>query len=128
MILTKNETSLKQFGLRLRSAREKQRLTQEDLVERLGKKTPTAISEYESGKRRLYAYELKDYADALEVPVTYFFYGQLQTDDEMEQALIEWFRHQPKNRRPRVFKLLEALETLEPLILGATDDKPKKKG
>ena len=64
---------LEQLGKKLRAAREMRGLTQEEVVERLGKKDVTAISEYENGKRRLAAVEIPDYARALGVPITFFF-------------------------------------------------------
>ena len=111
-------TTLKQFGEKLRIAREKQGLTQEDVVGRLGYKDAGAISEYEHGKRRLYAYELADYANALEVPISFFFQDSLQAQTDMETVLLQWFRRLPEERKPRVFKMLEAIERLEPLIIG----------
>lgn len=111
-------TTLKQFGEKLRVAREKQGLTQDDVVERLGRKDHGAISEYEHGKRRLYAFELADYAQALEVPIAYFFQDSLTAQTDMETVLLQWFRRLPDERKPRIFKMLEAIEKLEPLIIG----------
>ena len=112
--------NLKDFGAKLRLARESKRLTQLELVERLGKKDATAISEYENGKRRLAAFELHEYAGALGVPVTYFF-REVLAEDELDLALLEWFHSIPKHRRKRAFRVIEQCE---PIILG--DDEKKK--
>jgi len=100
------------FGNRLRQAREKNNLTQEQVVERLGRKDITAISEYENGKRRLAAFELPDFARALEVPITYFFEDVLPEDD-LEIALVEWFRMLPGERaKRRIFTYMQATAQL----------------
>lgn len=100
------------FGEKLRQAREAKKLTQEEVVERLGKKDITAISEYENGKRRLAAYELQDYASALGVPVSYFFEDVLPEDD-LEIALVEWFRMLPGERaKRRIFTYMQATAQL----------------
>lgn len=112
--------NLKDFGAKLKVAREIKGLTQFELVERLGKKDATAISEYENGKRRLYAFELPEYAQALGVPLTYFFRDVLPEDD-LDQALLEWFHAIPKHSRRRIFRFIEQME---PIILG--DDEKKK--
>jgi transcriptional regulator with XRE-family HTH domain len=112
------EKAMKRLGERLKSAREEHGLTQEDIVERLGKKTTASISEYESGKRKLAAAELPEFARALDVPIIYFFKEELTAQDDMESFLLQWFRRLPDERKPRVFKMLEAIERLEPLIIG----------
>lgn len=106
---------LSTFGQRLKFAREMNHLTQEEVVERLGRKDVTAISEYENGKRRLAAFELPDMARALNVPITYFFEDVLP-EDELELAVIEWFRTLPgRDAKRRVFTVIKELA---PFIIG----------
>jgi transcriptional regulator with XRE-family HTH domain len=106
---------LVKFGDRLRLARESRNLTQEDVVERLGRKDATAISEYENGKRRLAAYELADYAAALGVPVSYFF-EEVMPEGDLELAVVEWFRTLPgPDAKRRVFV---AMKEMAHFIIG----------
>ena len=68
-------------GKRIRQAREQLGLTQEQLAQRLGK-TRNTISSYETGTRILSIAELPDLAEALEVPVSYFFeYDEFDTSE-----------------------------------------------
>jgi transcriptional regulator with XRE-family HTH domain len=98
---------LEQFGKKLRAAREMKGLTQEEVVQRLGKKDVTAISEYENGKRRLAAVELPDYALALDVPITFFF-GDILAEGELETGILGWFRALPSDRiRRRMFQFVQ---------------------
>lgn len=97
----------KTLGARLKAARERLGLTQEALVERLGKKTVASISEYENGKRRLAAADLPDFARALQVPVSYF-YADVLTEDDLEGALMDWFRQLPTPRtRDYAYRLIQ---------------------
>ena len=106
---------IKSFGMRLKSAREMRGLTQEELVARLGKKTIASISEYEHGKRRLAAIELPDYAEALGVPITYFFEDVIPAD-QLEIAVVEWFRTLPGPDAKR--KMFVAMKEMAPIIIG----------
>jgi transcriptional regulator with XRE-family HTH domain len=106
------------FGEALRRARESQKLTQDEVVERLGRKDVTAISEYENGKRRLAAYEVPDYAAALGVPISYFF-EEILPEDEIELAVVEWFRTLPgPDAKRRVFV---AMKEMAPFIIGGAE-------
>lgn len=62
----------KTLGNRIKEARERRGLSQEALAEAV-LKDQGAISEYETGKRRLPAVDLPLFATALEVPIAYFF-------------------------------------------------------
>lgn len=106
--------NLAQFGGRLRQAREAAHLTQEDVVNRLGRKDITAISEYENGKRRLAAYELPDYARALGVSVASLF-EDLPTDDALDVALLDWFKQLPYDKRQWAYKYI--IQTV-PIVIG----------
>ena len=103
----------KQLGKRLKSARENRGLTQDELVEKLGgNRYPSDISEYEHGKRRMAAVDLPDFANALGVPITYFFEDVLPEDD-LEIALVEWFRMLPGERaKRRIFTYMQATAQL----------------
>jgi transcriptional regulator with XRE-family HTH domain len=97
----------KTLGTRLKTARERLGLTQEALVERLGKKTVASISEYENGKRRLAAADLPDFARALQVPVSYF-YADVLAENDLEGALMDWFRQLPTPRsRDYAYRLIQ---------------------
>jgi transcriptional regulator with XRE-family HTH domain len=113
------------LGSKIRQAREANNLTQEEVVERLGRKDITAISEYENGKRRLAAFELPDLARALNVPITYFF-EDVMPEDELETALVEWFRMLPDDHSKR--RIFTYIKATAPLVLGGDKDtEPKKR-
>lgn len=69
------------LGQRIKWAREQLSLSQEDLAHRWGKKQ-YQISEYENGKRRIYAHDLPRLANALHVQINYFF----QNDQDETQS------------------------------------------
>lgn len=73
------------FGVRVRLARERIGLTQEQLAEKLST-TQAAISGYENGIRRMYVTELPTLADALGVSISYFF--EVEVDDYFGDVLI----------------------------------------
>lgn len=117
------------IGQRIREAREKYGLTQEELVSKLGRKSPGDISEYEQGKRKIYAEDLFDIATALEIPVLYFFQDIATTQEDMEGLLLNWFRSLPDIDSKR--RLFVFLEQMKPLIIGEekpTTYKPKRNG
>lgn len=90
-----NLLSLEQveLGRRIRHARERIGLTQEALAESV-ERDQKAVSEYENGKRKLPAVDLPVYARALGVPVSYFFDGDIQTD-QLDQLLLQEFHSLP---------------------------------
>lgn len=110
---------LSQFGGRLRRIREAAGLTQEEVVARLGKKDTGAISEYENGKRRLYAYEVDDYARALGVSVAEIFEDFLPADD-LDLALLDWFRRLPRDKKRRIYNYI--INSV-PYIIGDESDR-----
>jgi transcriptional regulator with XRE-family HTH domain len=73
----------KQIGTQIRLAREKLGMTQDELAERLGK-TRNAISSYETGTRTIRVTELPELAEALKVPIVYFF-GNEYRDEEVQE-------------------------------------------
>lgn len=85
----------KQFGTRLRLARERQGMSQEDLALSV-KKNQGAISEYENGVRKIYVTDLPKFADALGVSILYFF-DDILTETDFQRALLQEFEKLPSN-------------------------------
>ena len=78
------------LGIRIRQAREQRGLSQEDLAD-LTARDQRAISEYEHGKRKLAVTDLPIFAYVLEVPILYFFEGDLTVRD-LDRAILEEFQ------------------------------------
>jgi len=78
-----------ELGQRIRHARERVDMSQEDLAVAV-ERDQKAVSEYENGKRKLPATELPTFARVLGVPVSYFFDGEFQIDD-LDQLLLQEF-------------------------------------
>lgn len=127
MLSTNPEKVMRDIGGRIKKARLKNGLTQEELGQRLGGKDVPSISYYENGKRRISAIELLEFSEVLETPIIYFFQDAPETQDEMETTLLQWFRSLPKERKPRVFKMLQAIENIEPIVLGQLPDEERIK-
>src|SRR4051794_23244935 len=83
----------KLLGARIREAREKVGLSQEELASAVGK-DQGSISEYENGNRRLFAIDLPAFARALRVPLLYFYEGDALPTD-IDRLLLEEFRQLP---------------------------------
>ncbi len=83
----------KWLGLRIRQARERRGMSQDDLAAALAR-DQRAISEYENGKRKLATTDLPAFATVLEVPVLYFFEPDVGVDDS-EAALLNYFHQLP---------------------------------
>ncbi len=83
----------KWFGWRIRQAREHKGMSQEDLAAAVSK-DQGAISEYESGKRKLAATDLPLFATVLEVPLMYFFEPETDLHDS-DAALLNYFHQLP---------------------------------
>lgn len=81
----------RQIGERIRRAREARQLSQEQLAEMISR-TQHSVSEYESGKRRIYAHDLPNIARALNVPLLYF-YEDVFGEAEFDAALLEAYHH-----------------------------------
>ena len=78
----------KLLGARIREARERLGLSQDQLAE-LVSKDQAAISAYENGKRKLAAVDLPSFANVLQMPLLYFFEGDVSPDDLDRAALQE---------------------------------------
>lgn len=79
------------LGKRIRQARERVGLSQEDFAHKIGR-DQRAISEYENGKRRIVVTDLPVLAQILQVPVIYFFEGEESLDDLDSLVLAEFNR------------------------------------
>lgn len=83
----------KHLGLRIKQARERKGISQEDLAVAISK-DQGAVSEYETGKRKLPAIDLPVLATILEVPLTYFFETELE-NPSLDEAMLNYFRRLP---------------------------------
>lgn len=77
------------LGMRIRQARERKGMSQEDLAAAISK-DQSVISLYESGKRTIAATELPLLAAVLEVPVMYFFEPETGVQD-LDAAILNYF-------------------------------------
>lgn len=111
-------------GKRIRQRRWLLGVTQQQLAERVGIKFQQ-IQKYETGANRVSASRLWDIADALDVPVTFFFDGlpardrddagqredRVDTlfDDKEALDLVRSYYAIPENQRRRLFELARVL-------------------
>lgn len=100
-----------ELGQRIRQAREAIGLSQRDFSEAVSK-DQTAISEYETGKRKVPAVELSLFAQVLQVPVAYFYEGELQPND-LDHLILREFHSLPSlAARQTVLQMVRALSAL----------------
>ena len=94
-MLNWNNVTLNQveLGKRIRRARERVGMSQEALAEAL-ERDQKAVSEYETGKRKLPATDIPAFASILGVPFAYFFEGEFHLD-ELDQVLLQEFHTLP---------------------------------
>jgi transcriptional regulator with XRE-family HTH domain len=92
----------KALGLRIRQARERLRISQEEFAAFVSK-DQRAISEYENGKRKLPAIDIPVFAKVLQVPLTYFFEEEGMAG-ELDAVLLEYF-HQLANRETQAIAI-----------------------
>ena len=108
-------------GKRIRHRRWLVGMTQQQLAERVGIKFQQ-IQKYETGANRVSASRPWDIADALEVPVSFFFEGLETTEAEANEAvpadilgdkealvLVRSYSAIPENQRRRLFELARVL-------------------
>lgn len=81
------------IGTRIKQAREALGISQQELAERIDR-DQSAISSYEAGRRRFPADDLPLFAEALEVPVMYFF-EDLKTPDDLDHQILHVFNELP---------------------------------
>jgi len=107
----KDDTSLI-IGSRIKSAREKSGKTQKDVALMLGYKTPSIISEFESGKKDVTAHDLFKIAIFLGTSVNYVFGVEEPVQSKIksialeELQLIEEFREAEETDKAVVIQLL----------------------
>ena len=109
-------------GKRVRQRRWMMGVTQQQLAEAVGIKFQQ-IQKYETGMNRVSASRLWDIADALDVPVSYFFegleggdasgenhsiHGDLLADKEALELVRSYYAI-PENQRRRLFELARVL-------------------
>ncbi|WP_425072496.1 helix-turn-helix domain-containing protein [Sagittula sp. S175] len=110
-------------GKRIRHRRWLVGMTQQQLAEKVGIKFQQ-IQKYETGANRVSASRLWDIADALEVPVSFFFEG-IESDNAEAQSsdsvpadilgdkealdLVRSYYAIPENQRRRLFELARVL-------------------
>ncbi len=82
-----------ELGKRIRRARERVGMSQEALAEAL-ERDQKAMSEYETGKRKVPATDIPSFASILGVPFSYFFEGEFDMD-ELDQVLLQEFHTLP---------------------------------
>lgn len=68
---------LKELGIRIQTAREDKRMSQEQLASAIGC-SQSALSNYEKGKRRIYLSQLEKLSEVLEKPLDYFVEGFIE--------------------------------------------------
>ena len=108
-------------GKRIRHRRWLVGMTQQQLAERVGIKFQQ-IQKYETGANRVSASRLWDIADALEVPVSFFFEGLEANETESNDSvpadilgdkealdLVRSYYAIPENQRRRLFELARVL-------------------
>ncbi len=91
-----DELDARLLGRRIRRARERQGLSQEQFAALISR-DQRAVSEYEHGKRRISVTELPNFARALNVPLLYFFEDDLAETD-LDRELLDEFRRLPDER------------------------------
>lgn len=84
---------MKWLGRRIRDAREQRGLSQEEFADLISR-DQRAVSQYETGKRRIAVTDLPTFAQALGMPITYFFQDDLEPDD-LDLALLREFHRLP---------------------------------
>jgi transcriptional regulator with XRE-family HTH domain len=84
----------KLLGARIKQARERLQMSQEQLGE-IVSRDQRAISEYENGKRRIAAIDLPLFAHALQVPLLYFYEGEQLSSSDQYQLFFEEFQQLP---------------------------------
>lgn len=83
------------LGDRIRQARERLGLSQEEFATLIAR-DQRAVSEFEHGKRRLVATELPLIAQALQVPLLYFYEGEFSLQD-LDTAILKEFHRLPSS-------------------------------
>lgn len=91
-------TVYQRIGQRIRLARESARMSQEDLAQRLGYRSPTAISYFETRLRKVSIYDLQRIAEILSRPLDYFV-GELAAPVETPLVQLRALAVEPSARQ-----------------------------
>lgn len=75
-----------EIGAKIKEAREEMELSQSELAEAVGFKSPTAISLIEAGTRKVAIEDLETIAEVLQRPIE-FFLGKKEQEVTLEYAL-----------------------------------------
>jgi len=112
-ILDKTLLNPQLFGARIRQAREMRGLSQEEFAALISR-DQRAVSEYEQGKRRLSAVDIPKLAKALNVPIIYFYEGEVGLND-LDRALLDEFHRlpTPEARQSAISILREFSQAIE---------------
>jgi transcriptional regulator with XRE-family HTH domain len=81
------------LGQRIRQARERKRLSQEDFAAQIGR-DQRAVSEYEHGTRRIAVIDLPTIARVLDEPLLYF-YGEDLNNHDLDTEILKQFHRLP---------------------------------
>lgn len=98
------------MGQKIRKAREERGLSQEQLAERIAR-DQRSVSEYESGKRRIYAHDLPTIAKALDMPILYFYQDALSETD-LDSSLLQQFHQLNVKARKTLIDMAQLLIAL----------------
>ncbi|MBZ0282479.1 MAG: helix-turn-helix domain-containing protein [Anaerolineae bacterium] len=112
-----NAVDQRELGKRIRQARERIGMSQEGLAEAV-QRDQKAVSEYETGKRKLPAIDIPTFASILGVPFSYFFEGELHLD-ELDQVLLQQFHTLPTQEDRQT--ALQAVRLISDTIRRHTD-------
>lgn len=96
------------FGTRIRQARDRLGISQEELAARISR-DQRAVSEIENGKRRVAVTELPNIARALEVPILYFFEGEIDITDEDRALITQYHRLESVHLRQTALEIIRLL-------------------
>ena len=100
-----------EIGLRIKKAREAEGLTQTELAQKLGYKSPTAISLIEAGERRIQISDLEEVARLLHHDVSYFIKGDVATHSQPSvQIALRADKHLDQEDIKRVESFIDALK------------------
>lgn len=103
------------LGLRIKQARTKLGLSQRKLAEMISSDQVT-VSHYESGQRKVSVVDLPSIAQALDVPVLYFFTDEIETDALDQTMLVEFQRLPSLEFKETAIDLVHSLTKLSAKI------------
>ena len=107
-------------GSRIRQCRIDRGRSLQDLAEYLGWR-PEQLLDYEAGKDRVTALQLRRVADALDVPLSYFFFGLAENLDRSREVL--WSSAHAVLRGPLLLGIAYYLGAVGAFYLGTLSDR-----